>query len=87
MLKITNYAYQNPGNCGHLKITVDDDGDVHDMNTHLHEDELLDILKDFSIQHNLGGKESEALLLIWAAVMIHKRGKLKSATLNVDIDA
>jgi hypothetical protein len=86
-LKITDISYKNPGDCRHLSITVEDNGDVHEMNTHKHEDELIDLLKEFSIQHNLGGKESDALLLIWAAVMIYKRGKTKNNVKNVDIDA
>ena len=85
-LKITNLAYQNPPDCKHLKITVDDDGDVHDVLINIHEDELLDLLKDFSAQWNLEASQSDMLLIIWAAVMIHKRGHLKADVTNVDID-
>ena len=86
MLKITNLAYQHASPCRHLKITVDDDGDVHEVNTSMHEDELIDLLKDFAQQWGLEGSQSDMLLIIWGAVMIHKRGHLKSEILNVDID-
>ena len=85
-LKITNLAYQHADHCRHLKITVDDDGDVHEVNTSMHEDELIDLLTDFAQQWGLEGSQSDMLCIIWGAVMIHKRGHTKSQILNVDID-
>lgn len=85
-LKITNLAYQHENPCRHLKITIDDDGDVHEVNTSMHEDELIDLLLDFARQWGLEGSQSDMLMIIWGAVMIHKRGHTKGEILNVDID-
>jgi hypothetical protein len=87
-LKITNLAYQNPGACEHLKITVDIDGDVHVIPWAQHEDELLEMAKE--IRRSIGlpaGQEEEALLILWSIVMSKIRGKTKTEIEGFDIDA
>ncbi len=87
MLKITNIAYENADPCRHLLITVNDDGDVHTIDTSMHEDDLIGLLKDFSQQWGLEGSQSDMLCIIWASVMIYKRGFTKIQIKEVDIDA
>ena len=87
MLKITNLAYQNPGGCGHLKITINDDGDVHDIEWAGHEDDLLQLAKD--VREFIGlpnNQDEEALLILWLALMNKKRGFTKAQCKEFDID-
>lgn len=88
MLKITNLGYQSVGACKHLKITVDIDGDVHDIAWAEHEDILIEKAKE--VREVLGvpeGQEEEALLILWAIVMQKLRGKTKLEIEGFDIDA
>lgn len=87
-LKITNLAYQNDVPCKHFKITIDDNGDVHDIEWAKHEDELVQLAKDVRNFMGLGeDQEEEALLILWAIVMLYRRGKTKEEVKGFDIDA
>ena len=87
MLKITNLAYQNAGACQHLKITINDDGDVHDIAWAGHEDQLLELAKDIRDFVGLpAGQDEEALLILWLILMNKKRGFTKAQCKEFDID-
>lgn len=87
-LTITNIGYQNTHPpCDHLKITVDDNGDTHDIPWNMTEDQILDLAKE--IKDHIGlpdGMEEEALLILWATVMIKKRGFVAADLYNHDLD-
>lgn len=88
MLKLTEVAYQNPGGCEHLKITVNDDGDVHEIPWTLHETQVLQLAKDVRQLINIPeGSEADALLILWLIVQNKLRGKSVAQCIDVDIDA
>lgn len=88
MLKLTEVAYQNPGDCKHLKITVNDDGDVHEIPWTLHETQVIQLAKDVRQLMNVPeGSEADALLILWLIVQNKLRGKSVAQCIDVDIDA
>lgn len=87
-LKITSIGWQNAHPpCNHLKITINDNGDVHDIPWSLTEDQILEMAQ--GIREYLGlpvGMEAEALCILWATVMIKKRGFTAVQCTNVELD-
>jgi hypothetical protein len=84
-LSITGLSYKNGGDCQHIVVDYEDDSVPGSFNAG-HETEIYETLKEIASTYGFADKEEEFILVAWLTLMVKKRGKLKSACLNVDLD-